>query len=241
MRVTPEQIPARDYFFVVDVSGSMAGFPLDTARDLMARLLNNLKPSDRFNILFFSGGSAVLSPQPLAATPHNINRAINMMNKQRGGGGTELYAALQRAFAMPGDDSVSRNIVLVTDGYISAEDRVFRLVDEQLHRNNLFAFGIGSSVNRFLIESIARVGRAEGETNAEDAERTRLGRQLWTRIRDDLLYLGREEVFHECQVIGTGDIERPANQPSTENLRLQAVSVSGVLQVGQRRSGVEVQ
>ncbi|MCG6866179.1 MAG: VWA domain-containing protein [Thiogranum sp.] len=174
MRVTPEQIPARDYFFVVDVSGSMAGFPLDTARDLMARLLNNLKPSDRFNILFFSGGSAVLSPQPLAATPHNINRAINMMNKQRGGGGTELYAALQRAFAMPGDDSVSRNIVLVTDGYISAEDRVFRLVDEQLHRNNLFAFGIGSSVNRFLIESIARVGRAEAfvVTGSADAART---------------------------------------------------------------------
>jgi Ca-activated chloride channel family protein len=75
---------------------------------------------------------------------------------------------------MPGDDSVSRNIVLVTDGYISAEDRVFRLVDEQLHRNNLFAFGIGSSVNRFLIESIARVGRAEAfvVTGAADAART---------------------------------------------------------------------
>ena len=160
-RVTPEQIPARDYFFVVDVSGSMAGFPLDTTKDLMTRLLNNLKPSDRFNILFFAGGSAVLSPQPLAATPHNINQAINMLNNQRGGGGTALYSALQRAFAMQSDDSVSRNIVLVTDGYISAEDRVFRLVDEQLHRNNLFAFGIGSSVNRFLIESIARVGRTE--------------------------------------------------------------------------------
>jgi len=173
-RVTPEQIPARDYFFVVDVSGSMAGFPLDTATDLMTRLLNNLKPSDRFNVLFFAGGSAVLSPQPLAATPHNIKRAINMMNEQRGGGGTELFAALQRAFAIQSDDSVSRNIVLVTDGYISAENRVFRLVDEQLHRNNLFAFGIGSSVNRFLIESIARVGRAEAfvVTGGADAART---------------------------------------------------------------------
>jgi Ca-activated chloride channel family protein len=160
-RVTPEQIPARDYFFVVDVSGSMAGFPLDTTKDLMTRLLNKLKPSDRFNILFFAGGSAVLSPQPLAATQYNIRRAIRMMNEQRGGGGTELYPALQQAFAMQSGEGVSRNIVLVTDGYISAEERVFRLVDEQLHRNNLFAFGIGSSVNRFLIESLARVGRAE--------------------------------------------------------------------------------
>jgi Ca-activated chloride channel family protein len=170
-RVTPEQIPARDYFFVVDVSGSMAGFPLDTAKDLMSQLLGNLKQSDRFNILFFAGGSKVLSPQPLAATPQNIRRALDMMNNQRGGGGTELYAALQQAFSMQSDDNASRNIVLVTDGYISAESRVFQLVDEQLHRNNLFAFGIGTSVNRFLIESIARVGRAEAfvVTGAADA------------------------------------------------------------------------
>jgi Ca-activated chloride channel family protein len=96
-----------------------------------------------------------------------------MMNDQRGDGGTELYSALQRVFAMQSDDNVSRNIVLVTDGYISAEDRIFRLVDEQLHRNNLFAFGIGSSVNRFLIESIARVGRAEAfvVTGSADAAR----------------------------------------------------------------------
>jgi len=177
-RVTPEQIPARDYFFVIDVSGSMAGFPLDTTKDLMTRLLNKLKPSDRFNILFFAGASAVLSPQPLAATQHNINRAINMMNNQRGGGGTALYPALQRVFAMHSDDKVSRNIVLVTDGYISAEDRVFRLVDEQLHRNNLFAFGIGSSVNRFLIESIARVGRAEAFVVTSGADAARKSQQF---------------------------------------------------------------
>ena len=170
-RVMPEQIPARDYFFVVDVSGSMSGFPLDTTRELMTNLLKNLKPSDRFNILFFAGGSAVLSPQPLTATPENIALAAAMMNNQRGGGGTELYPALQQVFAMQSDDNASRNIVLITDGYISAEDRVFQLVDEQLHRNNLFAFGIGSSVNRFLIEGIARAGRAEAfvVTNQTDA------------------------------------------------------------------------
>ena len=173
IRVIPEQIPARDYLFVVDVSGSMAGFPLDTTKDLMTRILGNLKTSDRFNILFFAGDSAVLSPQPLAATPRNVVRAINMMNNQRGGGGTELYPALQRAFSMQRDENTSRNIVLVTDGYISAEDRVFQLVDKQLHRNNLFAFGIGTSVNRFLIENIASVGRAEAfvVTSGTDAAR----------------------------------------------------------------------
>lgn len=170
-RVLAEQMPARDYFFVVDVSGSMFGFPLDTAKELMVKLLRNLKSTDRFNVLFFAGGSTVLSPQPLTATPENIARAEVMMNEQSGGGATELYPALQRVFAMQSDENVSRNIVLITDGYISAEDRVFRLVDERLHRNNMFAFGIGSSVNRFLIEGIARAGRAEAfvVTNQADA------------------------------------------------------------------------
>ncbi|MCB1750246.1 MAG: VWA domain-containing protein [Gammaproteobacteria bacterium] len=170
-RVVPEQIPARDYFFIVDVSGSMSGFPLETARHLMVNLLRSLKPSDRFNVLFFAGGSSVLSPQPLAATPENIALAEAMMNNQRGGGGTELYTALQRAFAMGGDENASRSIVLVTDGYISAEARLFKLVDEQLQRNNLFTFGIGTSVNRFLIEGLARAGRAEAfvVTSAADA------------------------------------------------------------------------
>jgi Ca-activated chloride channel family protein len=68
-RVLPEKIPGRDYFFVIDISGSMSGFPLDTAKQLMENLLNNLKSSDHFNILFFAGGSAMLSHQPLPVTP----------------------------------------------------------------------------------------------------------------------------------------------------------------------------
>lgn len=160
-RVKPEQIPARDYFFVVDVSGSMHGFPLDTTKELMGNLLSNLKPTDRFNILFFAGGSNLLSPQPLAATPDNIRQAEIMMNNRSGGGGTSLYPAMKKALAMESDENSSRNIVLITDGYISAEQRVFKLIDEQLHRNNVFAFGIGSSVNRFLIEGIAKAGRSE--------------------------------------------------------------------------------
>ena len=160
-RVTPQLIPNRDYFFIIDVSGSMNGFPLDTAKLLMDDLLGNLGPDDRFNMLFFAGGSQVLSPRPLRATKKNIARARAMLQNQRGGGGTELYSALKRMLEMNSQEDTSRNIVLITDGYISAEDRVFRLIDKNLQRNNLFAFGIGSGVNRHLIEGVARAGRAE--------------------------------------------------------------------------------
>lgn len=64
-RVEPQQIPPREYIFVLDVSGSMNGFPLETAKTLMRELIGGLRPSDRFNIILFSGGSRLLAPQSL--------------------------------------------------------------------------------------------------------------------------------------------------------------------------------
>jgi len=67
-RVKPKHIPNREYIFVVDVSGSMHGFPLDTTKELFENLAKNLRSSDRFNIMFFSGGNQLLSPESLPAT-----------------------------------------------------------------------------------------------------------------------------------------------------------------------------
>jgi Ca-activated chloride channel family protein len=170
-KVRAEQVAAREYLFVVDVSGSMNGFPLQVSTQLMQNLLAGLRPTDRFNILFFAGGSRQLSAIPLEASAEHIESGLQMMRNMRGGGGTELYSALQTALAMPRVEDMSRNIVLITDGYISAEDEVFRLINENLSGTSVFTFGIGSSVNRHLIEGLARAGHAESfvVTNINDA------------------------------------------------------------------------
>ncbi len=56
---------------------------------------------------------------------------------------------------------MSRSLVLVTDGYVDVEREAFDLVRQSLHSANLFAFGIGTAVNRHLIEGLARVGKGE--------------------------------------------------------------------------------
>jgi Ca-activated chloride channel family protein len=172
-RASLAAMPAREYLFILDVSGSMSGFPLDTARSLISRLLASLQPRDSFNILFFAGGSTTLAPQALPATPGNLSRAQQMLQQASGGGGTELLPALQKALAMPVAEGVSRSLVLITDGYVDMEASAFKLVDDNLGGSNLYAFGIGSSVNRFLIEGLAKVGHAESfvVTNEEDAAR----------------------------------------------------------------------
>ena len=159
--VNSDQIVPREYVFVVDVSGSMHGFPLTTAKVLMRRLLGNLRTSDTFNLLTFSGDNTVFASQSLPATRENIERAIAAMDEQQGRGSTELLPALRHAFSMPSDNEYSRTFVVVTDGYVTVEREAFRLIRENLNQANLFAFGIGSSVNRELIKGMARAGQGE--------------------------------------------------------------------------------
>jgi Ca-activated chloride channel family protein len=115
-----------------------------------------------------------MSEHSLPATQENIKRAINTIERQRGGGGTRLLPALKRALSLPKTKGYSRSIVIATDGYVSVEVEAFDLIRNNLGKANMFTFGIGSSVNRHLIEGMARVGMGEPFviTNPEQAPET---------------------------------------------------------------------
>ncbi len=156
-------IPGREYIFVLDVSGSMHGFPIDTTKELMRNLLPKLRPTDHFNLVFFSGANYTWSPKgSRPATEANIREGMDKILKESGSGGTELMGALEATYAIPAvGKGVSRTVVVVTDGYVGVEAKAFRFIREHLDQANLFAFGIGSSVNRGLIEGMARAGLGE--------------------------------------------------------------------------------
>lgn len=172
-RVTENQIPPREYIFIVDVSGSMHGFPLDISKKLLRDLIGKLRPYDLFNILLFSGGSSLMAERSLPATTDNIQKAIYLIEHQQGGGGTELLPALKRALSLLKSEGFSRNVIIATDGYVSVEKEAFDLIRNSLGKANFFPFGIGSGVNRFLIEGMARAGMGEPfiVTKPEEAQK----------------------------------------------------------------------
>ncbi len=192
-RVSVGQIPPREYIFIVDVSGSMYGFPLDISKRLLKDLIGSLRPTDRFNVLLFSGGSSLMSEQSLPANSENIQHAINLIERQRGGGGTELLPALKRALSSTRAEGYSRSVVIATDGYVMVEEEVFDLIRKNLGDANMFTFGIGSSVNRHLLEGMARVGMGEPfviskpEETREKAEKFRkmIESPVLTKIKVD--------------------------------------------------------
>ncbi|MFQ5632502.1 MAG: trypsin, partial [bacterium] len=70
--------------------------------------------------------------------------------------------ALKRALALPrAEEGMSRTVIIATDGYVRVEPEVFELIRNKLGDANMFAFGIGKSVNRHIIEGMAHVGMGE--------------------------------------------------------------------------------
>lgn len=154
-------IPPREYVFIMDVSGSMEGEPLAISKQLMTNLLAELRPEDRFNVLLFEYGNKLLFPKSKPATAENLTLATKLIDSEHSGGGTELLPALKMALALEAEQKESRSFIIITDGHITVEKEVFDLVRNRLGEANFFAFGIGTSINRYLIEGLGRVGKTE--------------------------------------------------------------------------------
>jgi len=161
-KVLKDDILPREYIFIVDVSGSMHGYPLEVSKKLLRNLITNLRPTDKFNVVLFSGSSGTWSPASMNATQENVAQALKFIDAQQGGGGTELLPALKEAYAVPRPDpDLTRSFVIVTDGYVDVESEAFQFIRENSGNINFFSFGIGSSVNRYIIEGMAFAGNGE--------------------------------------------------------------------------------
>eukprot|EP01088_Endostelium_zonatum_P017795 TRINITY_DN542_c0_g1_i1.p1 TRINITY_DN542_c0_g1~~TRINITY_DN542_c0_g1_i1.p1 ORF type:complete len:733 (-),score=83.57 TRINITY_DN542_c0_g1_i1:28-2226(-) len=148
----------REFIFVVDVSGSMLGFPIETAYSLMTEAVKYLRPgTDLFNILLFDTSIKAWKSQSVSTTQEAITNGLEFIQSNIGGGGTELGRALEYVFEnFPTSPSHERINVVITDGEIYSENTVFSIIDKHIKNNHLFAFGIGGSPNRHLIEKLPR-------------------------------------------------------------------------------------
>lgn len=155
---TLDQIPPREYVFIIDVSGSMDGFPISVSKELIRNLISGLRPTDKFNVMLFESSNAMLYKQSVAATKENIENAMSVIDQQRGSGGTRLYPAIQNAMSFKETEGFSRTFIIITDGFVTVEMEAFNYIRDHLNEANLFPFGIGSSVNRYMIEGLAHAG-----------------------------------------------------------------------------------
>jgi hypothetical protein len=280
-RVEPSAKRPRELVFVLDVSGSMNGFPIEKSKELARKAIARMRPTDTFNIVTFAGATAVLWPEPKPATAENIAFADGFLAGASGGGGTEMMTAINAALVQPGRSGVdaakllelpadgrsmtvavpadalavdgarwridaglaadgarrtvaaeipvvlpenprrlavlldgawttkdaervfvarsarfedadarTRFVFFLTDGYIGNDQAVVQAVRDNARASRVFSLGIGNSVNRFLLDEMARAGRGVCEvvTLAEDADAAveRLVRRIDAPVLTDL-------------------------------------------------------
>jgi Ca-activated chloride channel family protein len=145
--------------FVLDCSGSMDGLPIQRAREAIAHALKNLDPGDTFQLINFSNDSRALGDKPLPATPENIRKGLDHLAALQAEGGTMMIKGIKAALDFPHDPERLRYVCFLTDGYIGNESEIFEAVHDRIGSSRIFSVGVGSSVNRYLLDNMARLGR----------------------------------------------------------------------------------
>jgi Ca-activated chloride channel family protein len=154
--VTPKEM-----VFVLDCSGSMSGMPIEASKSLVRHALGHLNPGDTFQILSFSMTASGMSPTPLSNTPANIARGLAYLDTLHGEGGTEMIQGIRAALAGGSDDRRLRVVLFLTDGYIGNETEILSEVRNRVGDARLYSLGVGTSVNRYLLENLALEGRGQ--------------------------------------------------------------------------------
>jgi Ca-activated chloride channel homolog len=169
---TALQICPKEIIFVMDQSGSQTGFPIQKSKELTLKLIKTLRPNDTFNVIGFNNTVQSLWGSPRPNTPANVKEAETFVSAMQANGGTQLRDGVIAALNGQSDNGLLRIVLFNTDGFIGDEKDVLDTIQKRRDRARMFTFGIGNSVNRFLIDAMSVEGRGDAEyvTLAESAD-----------------------------------------------------------------------
>ncbi len=185
-RVKTDEVTPKELVFVLDTSGSMSGFPIEKAKETMRLAMDGLNPRDTFNLITFAGDTHILFPEPVPATPSNVRNAQSFLASRSGGGGTEMMMAIRAALEPSDSQKHIRIVCFMTDGYIGNDMAILGEVQKHPHAR-VFSFGVGSSVNRFLLDKMAEEGRGEVEYVGLNDDGSAAARRFHERVQHPLL------------------------------------------------------
>lgn len=154
----------RELVFLIDTSGSMRGEPLERSKALVRHALASLNPRDTFRLITFAQGKGGVAARAQAGTAAARRRALAAIDRLEAAGETELLGRLAAVLSAPVPRGRLRVVCLLSDGLVGNEKAVLAEVERAIGPDTrLFTFGVGSSVNRYLLERLAEVGRGASQ------------------------------------------------------------------------------
>ena len=157
--IGPDEAAPKEMVLVLDTSGSMEGIPIEASKRFAREALSSLGPRDTFNLVRFASGAEVFSKEPLPSDRASVDRGRAWIEALSGGGGTEMLTGLKAAFERPADPNRLRMVVFLTDGFIGDENRILAEISRVAGDARIYTVGIGSSVNHYVLDRMAALGR----------------------------------------------------------------------------------
>jgi len=183
----PKFVTPKEMIFVIDTSGSQMGEPMAKSKETMLHCIKNVNPNDTFNMISFSSSVRKLFEKPRPYTSGNLDAALKFLKECDAGGGTVMLPAIKEAMSGPYDSERLRTVVFFTDGYIGNDFEIVDHIQKNSAHARVFAFGIGSGVNRFLIEKMAEAGRGSADVVLLNSDSQEVARKFYDKIRNPLL------------------------------------------------------
>jgi Ca-activated chloride channel family protein len=186
-RVKPEQIAPKEMIFVIDCSGSQSGWPIAKAKKAMRYFIEHMNPEDTFNVIDFNVGVRMLFPEPKNNSADNRTKALRYLESLEARGGTWMGPAVEAVAKVPAPENRLRIVTFMTDGYVGNDFEIISLVQKLRGTSRWFPFGTGNSVNRFLLDNMARLGGGEVEYVLLNSRGEDVGAKFYQRIANPVL------------------------------------------------------
>ncbi len=178
-------ISPRELVFVVDQTGSQQGFPIEKSKEAMHEALKHLRLNDTFQVLAFNTDVFPCFSGSVRPTSANLSKATKFINALNAGGGTDILKALAVALKAPADPKRLRVVVYLTDGFVGNDEQILDFERKNRGTTRVFPFGMGNSVNRALLEGMAREGNGSFETITMGLSRAEFERTLDQPVASD--------------------------------------------------------
>ncbi len=156
--IPSENLPASNFVFLIDVSGSMQGANrLELVKSSLKLLTNNLRESDRVSIVVYAGAAGEVLPSTSGRDRQKIKEALENLQaggSTAGGAGIELaYRIAERNFLKNGNN----RIILCTDGDfnvgISSPDELENMIEAKRKTGiylTVLGYGMGNYKDKKL-------------------------------------------------------------------------------------------
>lgn len=186
-RLDVAKVAPKEMIFLIDCSGSQRGRPLEKAKETLDYVLDHMNPQDTFQIISFNNKATILFDTPQQATAQMKRRANDYIRGLQANGGTWMRPAVEEACKIAADKNRLRIVCFMTDGYVGNDMEVLSVIKNAREKSRWFPFGTGNSVNRFLIDGIAKEGGGEAEYVLLNTQAGSVGKKFYDRISTPVL------------------------------------------------------